>query len=90
MSRMTPKIRLVCFADDKFAHSRDRLIASARLQGIDIIHSFAPHDYLRTNFYLDNKAILDQPRGCGYWLWKPYFIREVLRVRARGRNHSVS
>lgn len=30
-------------------------------------------------FYKKNRKILDQPRGAGYWLWKPYIILEALR-----------
>lgn len=31
-----------------------------------------------TSFYLENKKILDEKRGAGYWLWKPYIIYETL------------
>ena len=27
----------------------------------------------------DNKKILDQDKGAGWWLWKPYYILEVLK-----------
>ncbi len=30
-------------------------------------------------FLQRNKAIFNQPRGFGYWLWKPYIIFETLR-----------
>lgn len=33
----------------------------------------------RQRFYNKNKEILDQPRGAGYWLWKPYIILETLK-----------
>jgi hypothetical protein len=29
-------------------------------------------------FYNKNKHILDQERGAGYWLWKPYFIYKTM------------
>ena len=29
-------------------------------------------------FYKSNESILTQPRGNGYWLWKPYIINEIL------------
>jgi hypothetical protein len=32
-----------------------------------------------TDFYKNNKYILDMPRGCGYWLWKPFIILEALK-----------
>lgn len=31
------------------------------------------------DFYEKNKHILDQERGAGYWLWKPYFIYKALQ-----------
>jgi len=31
-----------------------------------------------TSFYLENKKILDEKKGAGYWLWKPYIIYETL------------
>jgi hypothetical protein len=33
---------------------------------------------LGDKFCLKNKHILDQPRGAGYWLWKPYIIFKTL------------
>ena len=32
-----------------------------------------------SNFYNKNRHILEQKRGAGYWLWKPYFILKTLR-----------
>lgn len=32
-----------------------------------------------TDFYNTNRATLDEPRGAGYWLWKPYFILKTLK-----------
>jgi hypothetical protein len=29
-------------------------------------------------FLNENHSILNQKRGCGYWLWKPYFIKNEL------------
>ena len=39
---------------------------------------YTPDD-IDPNFYKKNKPILDQPRGAGYWLWKPYFIYKALQ-----------
>jgi len=30
------------------------------------------------SFYKSNESILNQPRGNGYWLWKPYIINQIL------------
>jgi len=35
-------------------------------------------DLLSTDFYQRNKKILDQPRGAGFWSWKPYIILQTL------------
>ncbi|HET6573942.1 MAG TPA: hypothetical protein VFG68_10100 [Fimbriiglobus sp.] len=75
---------LVCYADEKFRHAQARLVKSASGKGIDTVHALGPADLRATEFYAKHKPILDQPRGGGYWLWKPYFIRETLRQAAEG------
>ena len=35
-------------------------------------------DLLDSQFYQDNKNILDQSRGAGFWSWKPYIILQTL------------
>jgi hypothetical protein len=39
---------------------------------------------IETSFYEKNKQILDQSRGAGYWLWKPYFIHKTLENMNEG------
>ena len=77
-------IHLVSYADAKYHDVQRRLVASAATNGVDVIHAFGPEDLRITEFYASHRQILDQPRGGGYWLWKPFFIREVLRVAAAG------
>ena len=31
-----------------------------------------------TDFYKDNQSILDEERGGGWWVWKPYVILDAL------------
>src|SRR5665648_61910 len=45
----------------------------------DAIISYCPNDICDV-FYQKNKRILDQTRGSGYWLWKPYIIYITLMV----------
>lgn len=33
----------------------------------------------QTKFYEENRKILDQKRGAGYWMWKPFIILEELK-----------
>lgn len=35
-------------------------------------------------FYQEHKEILDNPKGGGFWLWKPYFIHRTLESMSDG------
>jgi len=64
--------------------SRHRLNVSAARFGIDTIRSYDFEDIRSTDFYRDNRFILDQPTGMGFWLWKPYIIWTALNSVAEG------
>ncbi len=40
-------------------------------------------DFLESRFYKNNKKILDQTRGAGFWSWKPYLILKTLDMVAK-------
>ncbi|WP_286263334.1 hypothetical protein [Thalassotalea atypica] len=42
-------------------------------------HVFTDDDLKKSEFYHKNKVLLDEPRGAGYWAWKPYFILQQLQ-----------
>jgi hypothetical protein len=44
---------------------------------------YTPYD-IDEEFRKNNKEILDEPRGNGYWLWKPYFIYEKMKSLSDG------
>jgi hypothetical protein len=44
----------------------------------DRVIEYSPED-IDKSFYEKNKKILDQPRGAGFWLWKPYIILKTLK-----------
>ena len=46
---------------------------------IDKTIAWTREDLLDTEFYQNNREILDSPRGAGYWAWKPYIILETLK-----------
>ncbi|ESX65434.1 hypothetical protein X759_28840 [Mesorhizobium sp. LSHC420B00] len=52
--------------------------------GFDSAQLFGFDDIKKTEFYSENAAILDQPRGAGYWLWKPFIIRKALERAKSG------
>ncbi len=48
-------------------------------RGFDVIINYKKRD-IDNEFYQKNKELLDQKRGVGYWLWKPYFILKTLNM----------
>ncbi|MBN1841174.1 MAG: hypothetical protein JW883_02695 [Deltaproteobacteria bacterium] len=69
---------LVSFATPDYYKSQRRLHKSALNYGIDECISCTMKDIKRSDFYRKNKLILDQERGVGYWLWKPFIILDTL------------
>lgn len=84
------ELHLCCFADSKMTISRQRLVDSVanisnNIPGVN----FSAHCYgdslqngflqIHPSFFEQNKPIFSQPRGFGYWLWKPHIIYETLR-----------
>ena len=68
---------LVTFADEKFKEKQDALSEQGKSIGF-VPHSYT-HDWLKkTEFYEQNKFILDQPRGLGYWQLSEYATPNVL------------
>lgn len=74
---MTTKY-LVSFATPEFYTANKRLITSAKHFGIDKYITYTKNDIVNTEFWNQNKTILTQKRGAGYWLWKPYVILKTL------------
>lgn len=71
---------LLIYDDDteQFKNHIDKLINSVKEYDDDfIIRVFHKKD-IDSNFVNENKYILDQYRGGGYWLWKPYIINKTL------------
>jgi hypothetical protein len=60
-----------------FFKNQNMLSFSAINCGIDVIHLYR-QSHMDEGFYNANKDILTQPKGAGYWLWKPYFILKTM------------
>lgn len=73
------RLVLLTYATEDFAAARDRLCADALSSGFDTALALGPADIAGTAFAHDNAATLAEPRGAGYWLWKPWLIRKHLR-----------
>jgi hypothetical protein len=72
------KMHLACYATDAYHEGQQRLTASAVRFDVGVVHAWNRRRLEGTAFYGAHRAILDLPRGSGYWLWKPYIILEAL------------
>lgn len=86
---------LVTFSDESMSRSADLCMASAKVNGVYSV-GYWPHDrpsthsrragtgLKQTSFYKQNEALLSQPRGLGFWAWKPYVIEKSMRSLSDG------
>lgn len=70
-------IAVVNYANESYKGTQHYCTTSAYKYGADVVYEYGPND-IDEGFYNKNKHILDQKRGGGYWLWKPYVICKVL------------
>lgn len=70
------------YASGGFINSQKEATTRARNFGFDAI-PLSPSD-IDGDFLEQNKFILEQGRGAGYWLWKPYFINKFLQQISEG------
>lgn len=75
---------LINYANDIFRESQKlNSIAGKEVGLFDEIISYSQKD-IDADFFNRNKRILQQKRGNGYWLWKPYFIKKTLEAAKYG------
>ncbi len=68
------------YSDDNFKTQQEFALKMAKKKGcFDYTQGFGPSD-IDVIFLENNKNILKQPRGGGYWLWKPYIINKMLNT----------
>lgn len=73
----SPLRAFVTYADAAFERARKRITREAAAIGdFDVVVEMTRVD-LDPDFYAKNKGILDQRRGGGYWLWKPWAAARV-------------
>jgi hypothetical protein len=73
---------LVSYASSEFEPYRDRLNASALRYGLDRVVSYRRSDIAESEFYRQNLHILNQDKGAGYWIWKPYILLDAMLTKA--------
>ena len=72
------KIYLISYTSGDY-RIREEYILSLQNIGFDSVICYRREWLETTDFYLENKEILDMSRGGGYWLWKPYIIIETMK-----------
>jgi len=78
------KVYLVNFATPNFYKSQKELNANALKFGVDKTISYTFDMIKKTDFYKENKELLDRKRWIGWGSWKPYVILEALKKIEKG------
>ena len=69
---------LINFADENYQKTRQINTKTGRKKAhFNKVYEFSPQN-ISDVFYRNNAEIFTYKRGCGLWLWKPYFINKVL------------
>ena len=75
---------LINYANKKYYQAQEKNSQTARdIAKFDEVISYGVSD-IDTTFYEKNSHILNENRGAGYWLWKPYFIHKTLQNMNEG------
>lgn len=79
------KTTLVSFSTPELRGLQEAQASSAiAAGGCDDVIAWDVSRLRQTPFYVAHRDILTQPRGSGYWLWKPFIILEALRQSQPG------
>ena len=68
---------LINYADGAFTESRKQNSNTGLCCGFDSVIEYG-RDNIDLDFVLKHKSVFDMERGAGYWLWKPYIIRDCM------------
>jgi len=72
------------FADINFKKQQEFALKAAKYRGnFDKVIGLNPN-VIDETFHKKYKHILNQKKGCGYWLWKPYIIVRTLSQLSHG------
>ncbi len=76
-------IYVITYADEKYRVTQKYNEKTAYKHGADIVYKFGPDD-IEKDFKEKNLETISEPKGNGYWLWKPYFIHKILNESNEG------
>ncbi len=75
------KVHLLLYSNEvePFARNAENYCDAALGVGFDSARHYTERELRDTAFWQENSGILEQGRGAGYWLWKPYILLETLQ-----------
>ncbi len=71
------------YADKRFRRAQRLNSKTARLHGADMVIEYSEND-IDAEFRAANREILDNSRGGGYYLWKPYVFYKAYQELSEG------
>ena len=74
---------IISYASTGYYDTQKRLVKSIVDKDIKIV-TYTDKWLKKKKFYRDNCFILDQKRGAGYWLWKPFILLETFKLMNEG------
>lgn len=80
---MMNKLYFITYGDKRFRKSKKRLVSQAKLYNFDSVKAFGFKDVSK-NFILKTKPYIEDIKGGGYWLWKPYFLHKTFKEMSDG------
>ena len=76
---------LISYGNDPYKRSLDLLEKSSLEKGkVEKFIRYTREWLETTDFYFKNRYILDNPRGNGFFIWKPYIILKTMESLDEG------
>lgn len=81
----TRNVHFISYGNEKFKESRERIEKEAKDTGwFSNVKIYTPEN-IGNSFVKEHAEFLNNnARGGGYWIWKPYIIREQLKIMNQG------
>lgn len=75
----------ICFTDEKYFKTRERYKAELISKNIfNEVIAYGPED-IDAEFFNSHKSFISSnPKGFGYYIWKPYFVLQTLKTMQDG------
>jgi hypothetical protein len=70
-------IHFFSYGNDSYRNSKQRIQQEAYNMGFDKVYIYGPEN-LPQEFLDKTKPHIFHPRGAGYWLWKSYFLKQIM------------